>query len=144
MTENVDVAVKEKLCPLFCQMISGGVYPFFSNTFLLTRTWVCMGLDDPTCSECLPVWTCDHEPPEHVPRMSARAHTCTLVFRRASCVPRTREHEKRPAAGREKMPMSQKNTFIHNNMSSSHPAVADALCLSLLPLSQIPLEYCCR
>ena len=46
--------------------------------------------------------TGDFEPPEHVPRTSARAHTCAVVFRRAPRVPRSREHEKRPAAGREK------------------------------------------
>ena len=28
------------------------------------------------CSECLPERTCDFEPPEHVPRTSARAQTC--------------------------------------------------------------------
>ena len=42
------------------------------------------------------------EPPEHVPRTSARAHTCTAVFTRASCVARNREHENRPAGGRAK------------------------------------------
>ena len=32
----------------------------------------------------------------------ARAHSCAVVFRRAPCVPRSREHEKRPEAGRKK------------------------------------------
>ena len=46
--------------------------------------------------------TCDLKPPEHVPRTSARAHTCAVVFgwAPAPCVPWSREHEKRPA-GRE-------------------------------------------
>ena len=55
--------------------------------------------------------------------------------------PRAREKTRRR---KRKNADEPKNTFIHNNTSSSHPAVADALCLSLLPLSQIPLEYCCR
>ena len=63
---------------------------------------VCMGLDGSACSECLPVLTCDLEPPEHVPRTSARAYTCAVVFGRAPCVPRSGEYEKRPAAGKEK------------------------------------------
>ena len=61
-----------------------------------------MGLDGSTCSECLLVVTCDFEPPEHVPRISARARNCAAVFGRALCVPRSREHEKFAAAGREK------------------------------------------
>ena len=61
-----------------------------------------MGPDGFACSECLPVVACDFEPPEHVPRTSARAHTCAVVFARAPCMPRSRENEKRPAAGREK------------------------------------------
>ena len=40
------------------------------------------------------------EPPEHMPRTSTRAYTCTAVFTRASCVPRNREQERRPAGGR--------------------------------------------
>ena len=71
------------------------------NTFG-TGIWVCMGLDCSTCSECLPVDTCDFEPPEHVPRNSARAQTRAVVFGWALCVPWSREKEKRPAAGREK------------------------------------------
>ena len=42
------------------------------------------------------------EPPEHVPRTSARAHTCAVVFGRTPCVPWSRWYEKRPAAGGEK------------------------------------------
>ena len=72
------------------------------SDFFLTCTWVCMGLDGSTCSDGLPVVACDFEPPEHVPRTSARAHICAVVFGRTPCVPRSREHEKRPAAGREK------------------------------------------
>ena len=54
----------------------------------------------------------DLGPPDHVPRTSARAHTCTTVFTRASCVPRNREHEKRPAGGRAKVPMCKKTSFV--------------------------------
>ena len=78
-----------------------------------------MGLDGSTCSECLPVVTCDFNPPEHVPRTSTRAYTCAVVFGRAPCVPRSREHEKRPGAGREKRPY-KKNTFIHSNIQRKY------------------------
>ena len=72
-----------------------------------------MGLDASTCSECLSEGTCHFEPPERVPRTSARAQTCALVSGRAPCVPRSREHPERPAAGREKMPMCKKtHTYI--------------------------------
>ena len=45
---------------------------------------------------------CDVERPEHSPRSPAGTYTCIVVYRRASRVPRSREHEKRPAGGREK------------------------------------------
>ena len=86
------------------------------SDIFVTCTWVCMGLDGSTCSEYLPVVTCDFEPPEHVPWTSVRAHTCAMVFGRATCVPRSREHEKRHAAGRKKMTMCKNNTFIHDNI----------------------------
>ena len=58
------------------------------------------------CARNAPPWLLasfrDFGPPEHLPRTSARAHTCTAVFTRASCVPRNREHEKRSAGGRAK------------------------------------------
>ena len=84
-----------------------------------TCAWVCMGLDICTCSECLAVVLAnfrDFNPPEHVPRTSARAHTCAVVFGRAPCVPRSREHERKdPRPEEKKIPMCKKNTFIHSN-----------------------------
>ena len=62
----------------------------------------CMGLDGSTCSESLPEGTAHFEPPEHVLRTSARAQNLRAGSGRAPCVPRSREHQKRPAAGREK------------------------------------------
>ena len=82
----------------------------------LTCTWFCMGLDGSTCSECFPVIISQFsllQPPEHVPRTSVRAHTCTLVFGWAPCVPRRQEHEKRPAATREKNADGQKKTLLY-------------------------------
>ena len=79
-----------------------------------------MDLDGSTCSEGLPVFTFDFESPEHMPRTLARAHTCASLFRRAPCVPRSREHEKRPAAGRERNADVQKNTFIHSNIGGGY------------------------
>ena len=42
----------------------------------------------------------DFERPEHAPLTPAGTQTCTVVYRRVPCVPRSREREKRPAAGR--------------------------------------------
>ena len=83
-------------------------YHMSRRTFFSTCTWVCVGLDGSTCSECLPVVPCDFELPGHVPRNSARAHTCAVAFGRAPCMPWSREHESRPAVRREKMPMCKK------------------------------------
>ena len=61
-----------------------------------------MHLDGSTCSECLPERTCYFEPPEHVPRTSAKAQICVwdpgglLAFHRAE------SSRKDPAVGREK------------------------------------------
>ena len=77
-----------------------------------------MGLDGSTLLECLPVVSCDFEPPEHLPRTSARAHTCAVVFGQAPSVPRSREREKGPAAGREKNADAQKNTIIRRNIAT--------------------------
>ena len=50
----------------------------------------------------IPVVSCDFEPPDHVPRASAMAETCAVVFGRAPCVPQRRQNEKNHAAGKEK------------------------------------------
>ena len=68
----------------------------------LTCTWVCRCLGGSTCSESLPERTCDFEPPEQVPRTSARAKNLRAGSGRTPCVPWSREHQERPAAGREK------------------------------------------
>ena len=64
--------------------------------------------------------TFDFEPPEHMPRTSARAPFFAALFRRAPCVPRSREHEKIPGAGRGRNADVQKNTFIHSNISGGY------------------------
>ena len=51
------------------------------------------------------------EPSEHVLRTSARAHTFTAVFTRASCIPRNRKHEKNPRAEEQKMSTCKKTAF---------------------------------
>ena len=61
----------------------------------------------------------DFDPPEHVPRTSARARTCAVVFGRAPCSPRSREHEKDPGRKRKKCPCAKKNTHlyeVHSNI----------------------------
>ena len=44
-----------------------------------------------------------------MPRTSARAHTCTAVYTRASCVPRNQEHEKDPRAEEPTMTLCKKS-----------------------------------
>ena len=41
------------------------------------------------------------DPPEHAPRTSVRTQSCAVVFGRAPCVLRIREHETRPPVGGE-------------------------------------------
>ena len=102
----------------------------------VTCKWVCMGLDGSTCSESLPVGTCHFEPPDHVPRTSARIRTCAVVSGRAPCVPRSREHEKRPATGREKNAEVPKKTrlyvYIYVSCRLSH---ASRVCVILYYLN---------
>ena len=67
---------------------------------LLTCSRVCRGLDGSTCSESLgdwPLWTPRARAPDLGQGPNVRAGSG-----RAPWVPRCREHEKRPAAGREK------------------------------------------
>ena len=73
-----------------------------------------MGLDGSTCSKSLPMEICRFEPPEHVPRTSARAHTFALVSGQAPCVPRSREHEENPRPDEKQMPKCQNNTSIQS------------------------------
>ena len=51
--------------------------------------------------------------PEHAPRSPAATHTCAVVYTQARCVPRGREREKRPAAGREMNGHVQKKCISH-------------------------------
>ena len=50
----------------------------------------------------------DFELLEHAPRSPAGTHTCTVVYRRIPCVPRSRERENRPTAEREKFCIPEK------------------------------------
>ena len=77
--------------------------------------WACMAQRARNTSPWLLANFRDFETPDHVPRISARAPTCAVVFRRAPCVPRSREHEERPAAGRAKNADAKKNTLTHGN-----------------------------
>ena len=101
-----------------------------------------MGLDGSTCSECPPVVTCDFEPPDHVPRTSARAHTCNVVTLVPWCsggLPaclRAESTRKDPRPEEKKMPMCKKNTFIDSTKTRNE--TGDTLLSSpffLAPLS---------
>ena len=65
--------------------------------------------------------TSHFEPREHVPRTSARAQHLRAESGRAPGVPRSREHEKRPTAGREKKCRSDKKTHLYIVIYGSHP-----------------------
>ena len=54
---------------------------------------------------------CDFEPPEHVPRTSAEAHTCTQCSRGPPACPVTETKRKGPRAEEQKMPMSKKRSY---------------------------------
>ena len=76
-------------------------------------TWVYMGLDGSTCSESLPERTCHFEPPEHVPRTSARAQTCVRGPDGLPACHGAESTRKDPRPEERKMPKGQKNPFIH-------------------------------
>ena len=59
---------------------------------------VCMGLVGSSLT--LLARFSDFGGPEHAPRSPAGTSTCTVVYTRVHSVPRSREREKRPAAGR--------------------------------------------
>ena len=75
---------------------------------------VCMGMDGSTRSECLPEWTCHLNPPEHVPRVSARAQTCVLGPTGLPVWHGAESTKIDPRPEEKKMPKSEKNTFIYN------------------------------
>ena len=65
------------------------------------------------CSESLPEGTCDFEPPEHVPRTSARAQTWARGLGELPACHGAESTRKDPQPEEKKKPNSQKNTFIH-------------------------------
>ena len=61
----------------------------------------------------------DFERPEHAPRSPPGTQTWAAVYRRAPCVPRNREREKRPTgAGEKRANVKKKNTLVLSNMST--------------------------
>ena len=81
----------------------------------LTCAWVSMGLNGSTCSECLPVVTCNFESPEHVPRTSARATLAPWCSGGLPACPGAESTRKDPRPEKKKMLICQKkNTSIHS------------------------------
>ena len=83
------------------------------SDIILTCTWVCRGLDGYTCSESLPEGTCHFEPPEHVPRTSARAQTCARGPGGLPACHGAESTSKDPRPEEKKRPNGQKNTFMY-------------------------------
>ena len=81
--------------------------------FLATALFACAWMDliAQNASPWLLASFCDFEPPEHVPRTAVRAHTCTAVFTRGSCVPATESTRNDPRAEEQKMPMCNQTPF---------------------------------
>ena len=71
-----------------------------------------MGLDGPTCSESLPVGTCDFEPPEYVPWTSARVKLAPRCPGGLPACHGAESTRKDPRPEEKKMSKCQKNTFI--------------------------------
>ena len=67
-----------------------------------------MGLDDSTCSESVPVGTFHFEPPEHVPRTSARAKLAQWGPGRLPVCHGAESTREDPKPEEKKMPMGQK------------------------------------
>ena len=80
---------------------------------LLTCTWFCRGLDGSKCSESFPERTCDFEPPEHVPRTSARAQTCVRGPGGLPACHGAESTRKDPRPGDKQTPTGHKNTCIY-------------------------------
>ena len=72
-----------------------------------------MGLDGSTCSESLPEGTCHFEPPEHVPRTSARAQTCVRGPGGLPACHGAESARKDPRPEEKKMPKGQKKHNIY-------------------------------
>ena len=76
-------------------------------------TWVRVHLDGSTRSESLPERTFHFEPPEHVPRTSARAQTCVRGPGGLPAFHGAESTRKDPRPEEKKMLKGQKNTFIY-------------------------------
>ena len=82
-----------------------------------------MSLDGSACSGCLPVVTCDFNPPDHVPRTSPWAQTCAAVFGRAPCVPRSRKHEQRLRTEEKKYRCAKESNLLKTIQGSPSACV---------------------
>ena len=86
---------------------------FFYPVNNVLCTWVYMGMDDSTWSECLAEQTSDFEPPEHVPRTSARAQSCVRISGGLPACHGAESTRKDAQAGEPKTPKDHKNTSIY-------------------------------
>ena len=77
-----------------------------------------MGLDGSTCSDSLPERTCHFEPPEHVPRTSARAQTCVRGPGGLPACHGAESTRKDPRPEEKKMSKGRQNTFIYMYIST--------------------------
>ena len=88
-------------------------YHMSRRTFLYTcSTWVFMGLDGSTCSECLPVVTCDFEPQStcHGPQPGpALAPWCSGGF--PACPRAESKRKEGPRPEEKKMTMSKEHIY---------------------------------
>ena len=72
-----------------------------------------MDLDGSTCSECLLECTCHFEPPEHVPRPSARAPTCVRGPGGLPACHGAESTRKDPGPEKKTLPKGRESTFVY-------------------------------
>ena len=73
--------------------------------------WAWLALDGRKAIPWLLTRFRDFERPEHTPRSPAGTHTCTVVYRRVPCVPRSREREKKTGGRKRRVLYSGKSPF---------------------------------
>ena len=85
----------------------------------------------------------DFERPEHASRSAPGTQTCAVVYRRAPCVPRSREREKRPSAVREKFCIPQKKSISYTCVYTTCLVIAGIFISYVTRLKQQLLQILC-
>ena len=120
--------------------IQDPIYHIITVGHSFTCTWVCRGLDGSTCSEPLPERTCHFEPPEHVPRTSARAQTCVRSPGGLPACHGAESARKDPRPEEKKMPKGQKTHLYMYNISRRRRVSSDKKAIKKLSYVQVQIR----